>query len=279
MWEMRQLALKSPSFYLDMYKYIYPWYGLEFLTTELPQIRIVPVEKSLSPGPQGAAIAPYDHIRKIIEQTDGQIAVINCVCKDGKDLVSDPCKATDRRDLCIILRDYADTCVRNGWARSITKQEAIDILNQNEKDGLVLNVSNTQEPQFICSCCRCCCGLLEALNMMPRPADFAASNYYAVLDPQLCTGCHLCIKRCQMGAIHADMQNKKSIPEIELRRCIGCGLCVTPCPKEAIKLKKKDEENFLPRDMDHLYEVILQNKKGIGGKLAKMTRALMGMKT
>jgi formate hydrogenlyase subunit 6/NADH:ubiquinone oxidoreductase subunit I len=74
------------------------------------------------------------------------------------------------------------------------------------------------------------------------------------------------------------MQTKKSIPEIDARRCVGCGLCVPTCPKESIKLKKKDKENFLPKDQDHLYEVILQNKKGIMGRIATMARAMLGMK-
>lgn len=100
----------------------------------------------------------------------------------AKDLLDEPCKRTDRREVCLGLRDFHDMYARHGWGRTITKEEALAILDQSEKDGLVLRPSNEQEPQFICACCGCCCGVLEMMRIMSRPADFAASNFYAKLD-------------------------------------------------------------------------------------------------
>lgn len=49
----------SPNFFLDIHKYFYPWFGLEFFTTKPPQLRVIPVEKGLPPAQGG--IATYDH--------------------------------------------------------------------------------------------------------------------------------------------------------------------------------------------------------------------------
>jgi len=266
----------SPNFFLDIHKYFYPWFGLEFFTTKPPQLRVIPVEKSLPPTQGG--IATYDHIRKIIEETKEKIGIVSCICKNGKDMMGESCKVTNRRDVCMVLDDIADPYIRNGWARSITKAEAMEILNLNEKEGLVLTVSSLQKPQFVCSCCKCCCGVLEGYNLFPRPTDFAASNYYAALDPTLCNGRHLCTERCPMNAVSYDERTKKSIPAIDAKRCIGCGLCAASCSKKAITLNKKEEEFYPPKDLDHLYDTILQNKKSTMGKIAQMAKAVFGMK-
>ena len=61
------------------------------------------------------------------------------------------------------------------------------------------------------------------------------SNYFARVDGEICTGCAICLDRCQMEAIKL-LDEKASI---DLDRCVGCGLCVTTCPTEVLSLVKK----------------------------------------
>ncbi|MCP4755578.1 MAG: 4Fe-4S dicluster domain-containing protein [Proteobacteria bacterium] len=172
------------------------------------------------------------------------------------------------------FRDFSDTLVRHGWGRAVAKEEAMEILDQNEKDGLVLIGATMQEPQFVCSCCGC--GIIEMNKLMPRPVDFAASNYATELNNEACKGCQKCVKRCQMEAIRFDKKAKKTVA-IDSKRCIGCGLCVPTCKTSSIKLKTNNA--FVPpKDHDALYETIMQHKKGTIGKMAKMTKAMMGMR-
>jgi len=274
MYEM-QLNRLTPGFYLDAHKYGLLAYGMEYLTTSVPQMRVIPIQEALSPVQN---VAPYDHIREIVDRANVPIAVVNCICKTGKDLISDPCRLTDRREICMVFRDFARTCERFDEGRIISKKEAFDILDLNEKEGLVLLTASMQEPQVVCSCCDCCCGILEAMKFMPRIVDYAASNFSAELKAETCTGCALCVKRCQMQAIQCDETTGKP-SAVDSNRCIGCGLCVSTCKNGSITLKKKETEFIPPKDIDDLYEVIMQNKKGLGGKLLKLAKGMIGLKS
>jgi len=273
MFEM-QLKHMNTNFFLETHRYMIERFAVEYLTTEVPQMRVVPINKSL---PIKQNIATYDQIREIVDQTKDRICITDCICKVGRDMINDPCKVTDRREVCMGLRDFSDTYVRNGWGRAIAKEEAFEILDQNEKDGLVLIGATMQEPQFVCSCCNCCCGIMEMINFMPRPVDFTASNFYAELDETLCNGCQKCMKRCQMNAISFDEKTKKALP-INLKRCIGCGLCVPYCKTGSIKLKPKANLFVPPKDHDALYETIMQHKRGTVRQIAKITKSALGMK-
>ena len=44
-------------------------------------------------------------------------------------------------------------------------------------------------------------------------------------------------------------------------KCIGCGLCVSTCAVEAIQLVKKPKELVPPKDMEALFETIMEHKK------------------
>jgi NAD-dependent dihydropyrimidine dehydrogenase PreA subunit len=270
MYEM-QVAHMTPGFYLDTREYVTKAYGIEYLTTAVPQMRVIPVAKSVTPEHN---IATYDEIRAIIETTDRQIGVAECICRKAKDLLAEPCKRTDRREVCLGLRDFHDMYARHGWGRTITKEEALAILDQSEKDGLVLQPSNEQEPQFICACCGCCCGVLEMMRIMSRPADFAASNFYAALDNDACNGCGVCVRRCQMGAI--EVKEKKA--HLDVGKCIGCGLCVTTCKTGAIRLEKKSFQTVPPKTTEDLMEAIMAGKKGTAGRLLAAAKGAMGIK-
>ncbi|MFW5989712.1 MAG: ATP-binding protein [Desulfosudaceae bacterium] len=197
MYEM-QVKRLTPGYYLDTREYVTKKMGIEYLTTAVPQMRVIPVEKSVTPEHN---IATYDEVRDLIEKTEKRIGVAECICRKARDTLGEPCRATERRELCLGFRDFHDMYDRHGWGRDISKEEAFALLDQAEKDGLVLQPSNEQQPQFVCACCACCCGVLEMMRIMPRPADFTASNFYAVLDTDTCNGCGKCLKRCQMGAL------------------------------------------------------------------------------
>ena len=273
MFEM-QLNRLSPGLFMDTGKYIMQNFATEYLTTEVPQMRVIPVNKSVDSRQK---ISTYDEIRAIVESAPGQISISDCICKKGHDLLSDPCKKTDRREVCMGLRDFADTWIRHGWGREITKEEALEILDQNEQDGLMLVSATMQEPEFICSCCGCCCGVMEMLRVMPRVADFTASNFQAQAEPGLCTGCEVCLERCQIDAVDYD-HKAKHIKQIDTRRCIGCGLCVPTCPEGAIQLFAKPVQFVPPKDHEALYETIMEHKPGRLRKAVKLTKAILGRK-
>jgi electron transport complex protein RnfB len=272
-----KLPTMTANYYMDFRKYGFQSFGMAFLSTSLPQIRVIPVEKSITPE---LNVATYDEVRELVLQNDGHIGVAECVCRKGRDMIGQHCKETDRREVCIAFDDFADMYIRNGFGRPISKEEAFEILKQNEKEGLVLSLSNTQKAQFVCSCCKCCCAFLEATCLLAKPAEFVMNNYHAVLDPEKCIGCGECSKRCKTEAIKtqpAEDDKKVKAVKIDLNRCIGCGVCVASCKSGALTLAKKEKQTDPPEDMDTLYEEIMKQKKGTVGRTLHVGRKVIGL--
>ncbi len=244
-------------------------YGIEFLSTELPQLRTIPVSRSIQPQYN---VNTFDEVTRLIQLADPPFSILECICRQKKALQNEPCKVTDRKETCLAIGNMAEAALRGGIGREITRDEALSILEKNQKQGLVLQPANTQKPEFICSCCGCCCGLLGMHRMLPKPLDFWATNFYAAVDTEACNGCGNCEKRCQVGAVKVSETRK--ISSIDRSRCIGCGLCVPICPTRAISLKKKETELIPPETRDNLLDIIMKNKKGKLGKL-KLTGKLI----
>lgn len=146
------------------------------------------------------------------------------------------------------------------------------LLDQAEREGMVLQPSNAQDPVFICFCCGCCCGMLRAAKLFPRPAEYLHSNYQAVADTELCAECGTCHERCPMEALHAS----GAATAVDLDRCIGCGVCVPACPSEAIHLRAKPWETAPPKDLKRLYGRITTERFGLLGTAERIGKALLG---
>jgi electron transport complex protein RnfB len=223
------------------------------------QLRTIPIEKSIEFEEN---VADFDNLESLIENTEGPYMVTNCICRQLKDLEGEPCKVTSRREVCMGFGYAAKMYIEQGWGREISKDEAIEILRQNQEDGLVLQPDNSQELGFICSCCSCCCESLSRYIKFPNPGNMSITNHYAEIDPELCTGCGICVDICPMEAIKL----KDDISKVKKKRCIGCGNCVVKCPVEAISLKKRDKQ-FIPfPTLDDLFDKISERKKRLEQK-------------
>ncbi len=228
----------------------------DFVNTKIPQMRTIPIQKSIS---HKHRIGSYDEIRKVIEQNNGPIVILECVCRAGAEKQGQPCSQTSRRETCMALGNMARSMAESGkLGRSISKEEALDIMQKNQEDGLVLQPSNTQEPEAICSCCGCCCGLLKIHKSIPDPVSHWATNFFAQVNGELCTGCGECEERCQVDAMKMD--DEKTAATVDLTRCLGCGLCVAACPENAIELRHKMEETVPPPTSEDMMEVIMAHK-------------------
>jgi Na+-translocating ferredoxin:NAD+ oxidoreductase subunit B len=228
----------------------------DFINTKIPQMRTIPIQKSITPKHH---VGTYDEVRKIIEANTGPIVIMECVCRTSAAKTGQPCKQTTRQETCMLLGDFAGEVAKSGkMGRRIDREEALDILQKNQDEGLVLQPTNAQSPMAICSCCGCCCGLLKIHKVIPNPVSHWATNFFAVVSSELCTGCGVCETRCQVAALN--MNGDHSIPIVDSARCLGCGLCVDACPEGAIELQNKAAETVPPPTMDDMMEVIMTNK-------------------
>ncbi|MCK4371087.1 MAG: 4Fe-4S binding protein [Candidatus Lokiarchaeota archaeon] len=248
-----QVNRLTKDFVKDYEDYFIQGWLPESFRVKAAQMRTIPVEKSIEFEHN---VSTYDNITKVIDEAEGPFAILNCVCRQVKDILEDPCKATDRREVCMASGIMAQLTIDQGRGRAITKEEALEILQKNQEEGLVIQPDNSQILSFVCSCCSCCCENLSKYILLPNPANVVIANYYAEVDSDLCTGCGTCVEICPMKAIKL----KDDISSIIRKRCIGCGNCAAKCPSEAISMNKR-ERQFTPfPSMDVLFDKVMQRK-------------------
>ncbi|HME43461.1 MAG TPA: 4Fe-4S dicluster domain-containing protein [Syntrophorhabdales bacterium] len=204
-----------------------------------PQLRTIPVNKSISVRNE---VMPYEQAEELVRAKES-FAVSNCICRQEHHILGKGCDKPV--ESCLTLGMAAESVVRTGRGRAISREEALEILHRAEKAGLVLQPANAKDPLFICTCCGCCCGVLRSLKRDRKPASLVSSPFLAHLATETCKGCGACVKRCQMDAV--SMNEEKAVPNLD--RCIGCGLCVSTCPTNSISLVRKAEQSYVPKDI------------------------------
>ena len=218
-------------------------------------LRTVPVHQSVDITQQ---IANYDDALKILKEKE-IIVVTDCICRKRKELIHQSCGKP--LEACFMFGSMGQYYLDRGMGRQIDFDEAVSIMTKCREAGLVTQPATSQNPSGMCNCCGDCCGILEALNKDPRPAELVFSNHFAVVDDTTCSGCETCLDRCQMKAIH---MTEDSLAEVNLDRCIGCGLCVTTCPEDALTLMLKPaEQQRIPPATNAEQMLRMAQKRGI----------------
>lgn len=212
---------------------------------ENPPLRTIPVGRAIQ---QSWSVAPYEDVRGIVS-SQKRISVANCICRVQQGLSESGCDKP--LEVCLIFGSHGDYYVDKGMARWIDQEEALRIVDRCDEAGLVPQPFNAQNPGGLCNCCGDCCGILRSIKLHPKPAEKVITNYYAEVDAETCSGCEICLERCQMDAIS---MNSEQAAIIDRDRCIGCGLCVTTCSTGAMSLMTKPSEErreppATPRDM------------------------------
>ena len=264
----------SPEFLADASAYMKTLtFGLSFLSVKPSQMRTIPIPLSI---PVEHQVATYDQIRAVVRDSPGPFVVLPCICRRSEAMKNKPCAKTSREETCLAFGDMAKMVLRRKHCREVSRDEVLEILRQNEADGLVLQPGNTRQVEFVCSCCGCCCGVLSYQKFLPRPVDFWASNYYAEVSSEACSQCGTCVSRCQVGAVA--LTGPSGEAKINHGRCIGCGLCVPTCPSEAVRLYKKDTETAPPATEEDLSDEVMANKKSGPEQLKMLMKAALKMK-
>lgn len=207
----------------------------QFLSNKPQLMQVIPIETEIK-GKQEAL--PYEKVSNIIENSQSRM-FFDCICKKEKQLMGEPC---DRpMQVCTAYAPIPGVFDNHPLGKTMTKEEAYELLKKAEEDGLVHMTWNVQSGHFfICNCCSCCCGVLRGINELGIEASKVInSHYYAKIDPDDCSACGICAdERCQVNAIEVTGDDYEVVSE----KCIGCGLCVTTCPEEAISLIRKPKD-------------------------------------
>jgi ferredoxin len=177
-------------------------------------------------------VLPYDDVRVILGKATS-FRVETCVCRLQQDELG-----TRRCDFPLEACLWFSYAESEDEASGISHEEALALLDEAERVGLVHTVSNVASGiGYVCNCCGCCCGLLRGINEWGIEHSVAQANYFAEIDPLTCTACGTCIERCQVHAI----RDEDGVSIVDREHCIGCGLCVTGCPDDVPRLLRRPE--------------------------------------
>ena len=186
------------------------------------------------------------NVEEIINKFD-DIAVGYCYCRHHKDLLGDSCKINAPRENCFTFGKSARFTTKQGFARMVTKEEALKILREAEENGLVHKAFHphsdiSKAEASICNCCTCCCETFDQFRKGALPI-INVTNYLSCVNPDLCIGCGTCIEKCPIGAMSL---NDDNIAEVNESNCIGCGVCAHFCPETAISLLEGRRTVYIP---------------------------------
>jgi len=183
-------------------------------------------------------IVPSKTVEEIINKYD-DIAVGHCFCRNYTKVLGHTCEINAPSEVCFTFGKSARHTINQGFARPVTKDEAMKIMQQVEEAGLIHkafhNGSNIEkEENSICNCCKDCCDTFTLWRNGASPM-VNSTMYLSVIDRDECTGCGICVERCPVDAITI---GNDGVAVREESYCIGCGICARFCPAEAIALQE-----------------------------------------
>ncbi|MBU2511857.1 4Fe-4S binding protein [bacterium] len=211
------------------------YYDTAFLTelgiSNVPGFKVIPIEENIEPN---QVLLPHHTLEEKI-RASRKISVAECICRKETRLIDEACDYP--LETCLSFGVAAEYYIENGIGREIDADEAIRILNEADKAGLVHAGSNSKHLSNICNCCPCCCASMKGItNLGHDKRKYMNALYEALVNPQECTLCEDCINRCPVGAITLTDEI-----QINRQKCLGCGLCAGVCPSESISIYLRED--------------------------------------
>ena len=207
--------------------------------------------------------------------------VVNCMCMELKERVhGSHCDVPVRR--CGFVGLPPTTPLSENV---LTREEAKKLFIEIESYGTMVHTAfygftmSADSPQFVgtCTCCNCCCGILNSQMLAGLKESVQRSNYRAVKDYEKCTNCGECVRRCQFFAhtFKGTADGKKA--EYDREKCVGCGSCVMGCKFDALHLEPVSEAEWVrvPNNFEEWEEMRLEYlaaEKRRGGQTAAVKK-------
>ncbi|MDZ4170169.1 MAG: 4Fe-4S binding protein [Coriobacteriia bacterium] len=185
---------------------------------------------------------PIEECARIFDLSTS-ITLIPCVCR-----MHTPGQRAD--EVCILVttqpvdavleegfRDYQNGPDARDFQR-LTKPQAMDLLAQCERDGLMHSAWTFLTP-FTAAICNCNLesGCMAMQMSIARDVKVMwRGEWVATLDDERCTRCGACVRRCPFDAIVANGQ-----ASVDPAKCWGCGICRSACRVDALALVDRRE--------------------------------------
>lgn len=201
------------------------------------------VDEGALPAEPALEVLDWERTSRMIADATA-LGIGTCFCRHKMEHIGKACDAP--QETCLTLNMVADSLVRHGHARAISRDEAMRVIELSREKHLVQFGENVRTGvNFICNCCGCCCEALvgyRKFSMLKpvHPAPFLPVS----AGESLCRACGKCAKLCPVQAW--TMENGR--PALNAELCLGCGVCVRGCPFGALRLSGRERGPITPVD-------------------------------
>jgi len=230
---------------------MYPSFAERMKLQERRSDRIIPAYKAIK---DLDGVLPYENFPEMLKAQE-RIAVVPCSCRLCTDSVGQRCDVHDEvaHWTCIQFGRAADYVITRGSGKELSVEEALELNDIIEENGLLHKWDNTTAiigPRLTCQCCRDCCMLYVPVDQagMDIGHIWEKSRYEAYVNQDDCTGCQVCVDRCLFDAIDMERPegSKKYKAVVDPEKCFGCGVCVVGCESGALKMKVVRPPEHIP---------------------------------
>lgn len=176
-------------------------------------------------------VLDLDEVEQILTKAN-TISLGDCGCRKRVQKCNNPL------DVCVGLDRKAEKMIQSGQAQEISLKSALEALERSHDAGLVhiaYTSKDGERPEYVCSCCSCCCHSMSAIVRFGLPDAVVYSKYVAVQEPKTCINCGTCVDRCQFGA-RVRENGKVTFNQAQ---CFGCCVCISTCSTGSISLTKR----------------------------------------
>lgn len=158
----------------------------------------IPVQKAIEAEPKRIEI---EELTYWVEKYAPSLSVTGCQCRRAGRITNNIGEDKEG-EWCIQVGEFAESCIKTGRSRRVTKEEAYDILRRAEEMGYVHEVTNVDGPKnslFICNCHPETCLAFRTARLIDTP-NMMKSNFVASVDREKCAACGQCVEVCPMNA-------------------------------------------------------------------------------
>jgi len=212
-----------------------------------PPMRIVAAYRAIKDLPD---VQPFEDMRQILKAQES-IDVCSCTCRKRRTTLGMDCEHSHDVN-CFQFNRGAEYATIRGTGRRLTYEQALELVDEIEEDGLVHNWRNDRGMHMtvFCSCCIDCCMIWHPIDTHQKNIGmyWAKSRFQAEVDPELCNGCQTCVDRCMFDAIEMVKApgSKKLKATVDPEKCFGCGVCVLKCEPAALHMKTVRPPEHIP---------------------------------
>ncbi|MHC4932532.1 MAG: 4Fe-4S dicluster domain-containing protein [Planctomycetota bacterium] len=234
--EMKPDDLEAAKLYQQFFikEKFYKYYGTSAKGT--PALRSIPVEQAIHAEEKTFSAEEAHAYIKGLQTED--LALVPCPCRTRTEkLEIRECSGAFPVGACIFIGKTAVRFEELGLGKRVSKEQAIDYLDEMVALGLVATAENyLADPHSImCLCCGCCCSNLRGRTRWDNPTAVLPSHFLPEASDE-CVLCGTCVERCMLEALSLDEEAERSVANPE--KCIGCGICTITCPTDALKLHR-----------------------------------------